>query len=188
MKSIRLRPDYFQNDHDLKNDQLKILVAELQKERNKALEANCRLRKANIEIAEKNKYISTINTKLEAMVAERTSDVHDLNRKIVRFAEYNAHRIRGPLARIIGLVQIMNLDFVNQKGLDREELEFCLQGLQKSATELDEMVGAVTKLLNENGVATKEGNISGRLLRSASLFLGSAWIEKIERITNIMIR
>ncbi len=153
---MKLSTDYFQNGNILKsNDQLKTLVADLQRERNEALEANCRLRKANLEL-------SSINAQLEAVIEKKSGDIHSLNRKIVRFAQYNAHRIRGPLARIIGLVQIINLDFMNKKIHDREQFEFCLQGLKKNATELDEMIKAVTMLLNENGVSAEEIEMSSR--------------------------
>jgi hypothetical protein len=136
MTAMKLGIDYFQNGNVLKNnDQLRVLVAELLKERNKVLEVNCRLRKANIEIARKNKYISSLNKQLEAEIAKKSSDIHYLNWKILRFAEYNAHRIRGPLARIIGLIQIMNFDFIDKKVND-QEFEFCLEGLKKSAREL----------------------------------------------------
>lgn len=140
-----------QNDHIMSNnDQLKALVEELQTEQNKVLEANRLLKKANSEIAKKNEYITTINTKLEAIVAERTNDIKELNKKIVHFAQYNAHRIRGPLARIIGLVQVMNFDFMSNETLDKEQSGFYIETLQENAHELDEMVRGVTALLSEN--------------------------------------
>lgn len=136
-------------------DQLKTLIAALRKERNEAREENCRLREANVEFARKNKHISSINAQLRAVIKKMTGDIHNLDQKIVRFAQYNAHRIRGPLARIIGLVQIMDLDFTNKKVHNRDQFEFCLQGLKKNATELDEMVKDVTRLLNENSVSAE---------------------------------
>jgi hypothetical protein len=101
---------------------------------------------------------------------------------------------------------------MNKKVHDRAQFEFCLQGLKKNATELDEMVKAVGTLLNENDVSLEKVEMSSHfqkyiakpirnlfylkkqsskgipyyhLLRYASLFLGSAWTEKIERIINL---
>lgn len=80
-----------------KKRELEILVAE----RTKDLEAQ------NEEILQQQNQIKQINASLEQTVKERTAQLEDQNRKLLDYAYFNAHKVRGPLARILGLTYLV---------------------------------------------------------------------------------
>ncbi len=127
------------------NNQLKILVTELKIERAQVLEINEKLEEANTEISAQSETIANYNEKLEAMVEERTKDILQLNEKLIEYSFVNSHKIRGPLARVLGLVYLMRLNQTN-KEIDCSEY---LDKLEISANELDYMVKELTIVLSE---------------------------------------
>ncbi len=68
---------------------------------------------------------------LERMVREQTDTLEKRNRQLAEFAFLNAHKMRGPLARILGLVEVFPL--TNSRAEEKE----CLQFIAQSAMELD---------------------------------------------------
>ncbi len=68
---------------------------------------------------------------LERMVREQTDTLEKRNRQLAEFAFLNAHKMRGPLARILGLVEVIPL--INSRDEEKEYLQFIAQ----SAMELD---------------------------------------------------
>lgn len=61
----------------------------------------------NQELALRQEETRAINDNLESMVDERTKESEKRNRELSEYAFINAHMLRGPLCRIIGLVNIM---------------------------------------------------------------------------------
>ncbi|UII31416.1 ATP-binding protein [Fulvivirga ulvae] len=83
---------------------------------------------------------------LEAKVDERTRDLNDAysqlvttNKNFDEFAYRSAHDLRGPLARILGLCHLGQLEVKDKKGL--EFLNF----LEKVAFEMDHMLGRLLR-------------------------------------------
>ena len=73
--------------------------------------------KLNEEINEKNEALKTmneeiqkINNNLEQSVKNRTERILDQNEKLIKYAFINSHEIRGPLARVLGLLYLINLE------------------------------------------------------------------------------
>ncbi len=87
---------------------------------------------------------------IEEKVTERTKEIAALNIKLTEYARYTSHELRAPLARILGLIGLMNMDFRGSGGrLDEEKQKFYIDKISSSATELDEKVRTVVLLLNE---------------------------------------
>ena len=86
------------------------LKTEYDKEHNKVLYFNNELKSVNEEITQQQRKIMLINENLENLVQERTQRINLLNEKIIKYAFFNAHNVRGHLARIMGLVNITNYD------------------------------------------------------------------------------
>jgi hypothetical protein len=61
----------------------------------------------NHELATRQEETRAINDNLEAMVDDRTLEVENKNRSLAEYAFINAHMLRGPLCRIIGLINLM---------------------------------------------------------------------------------
>ena len=98
----------------------------------------------NAEIAEKsenlermNEEIRMINENLETLVNRKTDQLLDQNEKLRRFGFVNAHKVRAPLARILGLITVL------KHARNRQEEAEIFGHLLLSATELD---GILTEL------------------------------------------
>ncbi|MEQ9168240.1 MAG: histidine kinase dimerization/phospho-acceptor domain-containing protein [Fulvivirga sp.] len=83
-----------------------------------------------------------MNTLLEQKVNERTKELLLKNKKLEDYAHYNSHNIRGPLARILGLIHLWETQSIQQS--EKEEM---LSRIEESAKELDEMVRKVNQML-----------------------------------------
>jgi tetratricopeptide (TPR) repeat protein len=59
------------------------------------------------ELTQANEEIKRINESLEAEVTLRAHKIEEQNKKLIDYAYFNAHNVRGPLARIMGLSMLM---------------------------------------------------------------------------------
>jgi tetratricopeptide (TPR) repeat protein len=104
-----------------------------------------RLNKANLESKESllklNLEINMMNENLERLVRERTEELKQQNQRLIEYAFFTAHEVRGPLARILGLVELSK---INQEPEDRVEI---LKRLEVSAYELDEIIRMINRKL-----------------------------------------
>ena len=104
-----------------------------------------RLNKANEESKESllklNLEINAMNENLERLVLERTEELKLQNQRLIEYAFFTAHEVRGPLARILGLVELSK---INQEPEDRIEI---LKRLEVSAYELDEIIRMINRKL-----------------------------------------
>jgi signal transduction histidine kinase len=122
---------------------------EFEKERKRVFEANEKLAEANAEVYAQNEVIASYNRSLEILVEERTKDIQSLNQKLIEYAFFNSHKVRGPLARILGLVYLIRLTTTNNKNESIHFVDDQIDMLEKSATELDDVIKAITVLLDE---------------------------------------
>lgn len=93
------------------------------------------------ELQAANEEIRSINNSLEFMVQERTVTLEERNRQLADFAFLNAHKMRGPLARILGLVDV--LKYTNSREQEKEYLGHIVQ----SAKELDQVIKTAASTL-----------------------------------------
>lgn len=100
-------------------------------------------------IKEQNRKIAGMNEVLEERVKQRTVELEDQNRKLSEYAFINSHLLRGPVSRILGLINLIKLEPVVQ------ELEL-MDHLTKSGTELDHIVKKITMALNDGVPLTIE--------------------------------
>ena len=92
--------------------------------------------------------IRKANASLEDKVHLRTLELEDRTRQLTRYAHMNAHNLRAPLARIMGLVYLMDKD------KDPEGKMLCM--LSDASIELDDVVRSMTKILQEDGFFSEE--------------------------------
>lgn len=117
-------------------------------------EAYKRLTETNIELIEKTHEIETqneellqsqenlfqLNTHLESIIDARTQEVKNQNEQLIRYAYANAHHVRGPVARVLGLIQLSKMD-VNL------DYPFLFQKIEEQTKEIDEVVKGINKEL-----------------------------------------
>lgn len=95
----------------------------------------------NEEISAQSEEIMRINENLEDMVQERTRELERKNKVLEEYAFINAHKLRSPVATILGL-----LNLISKTKLDDEALEINRR-LQLTADELDNIVRSITKTI-----------------------------------------
>lgn len=121
-------------DHQKKELMQKKLIVEQQKEEIAAQADN---------LMQLYKEITAINNNLEELVRARTEELADQNRRLAEYAFTNAHKLRGPLTRIMGLINIINIAPTVEEKLHYIDL------LNKATKQLDEVVHNIQKLVTE---------------------------------------
>jgi signal transduction histidine kinase len=114
----------------------------------KEIKARIALQLSNQEILEQNeeiqaqaKNIQKINNNLEHIVHLRTIDLEKKNKALEEYAFINAHKLRSPVASILGLVNL-----ISKTNLD-DEGQIILSHLEQSTVQLDTIVGSITKTI-----------------------------------------
>lgn len=93
------------------------------------------------ELASANEEIKRINGSLEQEVMIRSQKIEQQNKKLIDYAYFNAHNVRGPLARILGLSYLMERESTVSQ--IREYNAYLLV----AATELDNVIKDINSTL-----------------------------------------
>ncbi len=115
------------------------------------------LRNANIELQEKSNEIaaqneelrqiqdslSDLNTALEKTVNERTARIQSQNEILIKYSYTNAHHLRGPVARLLGLASICKLE-------SNPDYNFFIDKMFGQAKEIDEVIKQINSDLEQN--------------------------------------
>jgi ligand-binding sensor domain-containing protein len=103
----------------------------------------------NEEIMAQAEEIKGINENLEQLVHERTAELERKNQALEEYAFINAHKLRSPVASILGLVNL-----ISRTSLDHEGKEISNR-LKHSAEELDDIVRSITKAIEKGDKAPR---------------------------------
>ncbi len=95
------------------------------------------LQEQNAEIEAQSDEIKSINDNLELAVQERTRDLNQKNLALEEYAFITAHKLRAPLARILGLVALLE-----QINLNPED-HVIIDHLKQSSIDLDTIIHSV---------------------------------------------
>lgn len=96
------------------------------------------------ELKATNEEIEAINSNLERLVAERSERLLDQNQKLTDYAYFNAHKVRGPLARILGLINVF------EKELAQHTLHEYSTMLKQAGQELDKSINEINRILEKD--------------------------------------
>ena len=102
---------------------------------------NLEIRAQNQEIQLRGEEIRTINENLEALVNRRTAELEKKNKALEEYAFINAHKLRSPVASILGLINLLS------KTPLTDDSRAVVSHLQLSADKLDEIVNSITKAI-----------------------------------------
>jgi signal transduction histidine kinase len=156
--------------HDALNFKvLSTLQAELQQNASKIDQMNKDLIKVNTEIKDKNEELKAseeqllssseklrrINENLNQLVENRTAALKEQNEKLLQHAFINAHKVRGPLARILGMVDLFGKEVKLTTSADE-----MLYHLGASAQELDQVLREVRANLEAAEFNEKTGGLT----------------------------
>jgi ligand-binding sensor domain-containing protein len=136
-------------------DKLAALNEELRSSQEEVLAQRDKLAEKIEELAEKNNEIEHINANLEEIVDQRTKVLEDQNKRISEYAFINAHNLRGPLASILGLINLINQEkeHENRMALNKH--------LSKSAEALDQVVRSINRMLEKEFTDKSSGSKEG---------------------------
>ena len=97
----------------------------------------------NEEIMAQAEEIQGINENLEMLVKERTAELEKKNQALEEYAFINAHKLRGPVASILGLLNLL------AKASPEDDTRVIRDHLQHSANKLDDVVRSITKAIEK---------------------------------------
>lgn len=95
------------------------------------------------ELHANNKVTQEINTNLEKIVESRTLKITQQNTALRNYEFENSHSVRGPLARILGLISLMEVETLT------EDQKLLMARIDDSANELDEIIKNMSKILGK---------------------------------------
>jgi signal transduction histidine kinase len=107
----------------------------------KEIRARLALKASGEAIRMQAKEIKSINENLERLVQERTIELETKNKALEDAAFINAHKLRSPLASILGLVSLIKDQPMS------EDLQMMNSHLQESAEKLDDIVSSITEAI-----------------------------------------
>ena len=105
----------------------------------KLLENNLNLERLVKEIELKNKEIEGINSNQQSIIESRTQELQLKNKKLIELSHLNAHDLREPLSRVLGLLEITS------HLSDTDVREAILPQIKESAEELDTIIKRVVR-------------------------------------------
>ncbi|MEL7005030.1 MAG: hypothetical protein AAFN93_20170 [Bacteroidota bacterium] len=91
-----------------------------------------------------NNSLKTLNDQLEEKVNLRTKELKEKNKKLTEYAFINAHKLRAPVASIMGLVEL----FTNYKHTECQEQQIKVR-LKDTVSELEETIVEIRRKLEE---------------------------------------
>lgn len=105
------------------------------------IKARIALAKSKEEVQAQAEEIKSINENLESLVLKRTLELERKNKALEEYAFINAHKLRSPVASILGLINLMKK---SELGSDTEAI---MKHMVESGERLDEVVGSITRAI-----------------------------------------
>jgi signal transduction histidine kinase len=95
----------------------------------------------NEELKTQQEEIKAINENLENIIKEHTRGIEIKNRELAEYAFINAHMLRAPLSRILGLTSLIEMDFPAHSHHE-------IRNIKSLAHEMDVVVRKINEVLN----------------------------------------
>jgi len=103
-----------------------------------------KLKEANNTIAEQNEEILAYNEDLERKVRSRTQDIVKYGKQMEKYAYLTSHELRAPLARLLGLGHLLEINRQDEK---KDEI---VEKIVMAANELDTIIHEINLTLEES--------------------------------------
>ena len=122
----------------------KLILETRVEERTKEIQSKTEeIQAQNEEIMAQAEEIQGINENLEMLVKQRTAELEKKNQALEEYAFINAHKLRSPVASILGLLNILS------KCDPSDDTRVIRQHLQESAEKLDAVVRSITEAIEK---------------------------------------
>ncbi|HTH57907.1 MAG TPA: hypothetical protein VL728_17790 [Cyclobacteriaceae bacterium] len=116
--------------------------ATLESQHLELIEKSNEIETQNEELVQSHENLNNVNMHLESLVHERTKEVQKRSEQLIRFAYSNAHDVRGPVARVLGLIQLSKME----ADLD---YPFLFKKIEEQTKEIDEAVKGINRELEK---------------------------------------
>lgn len=117
-------------------------------------ESNQQLLVMNEELTSTTEEVRALNDNLEKIVQSRTEKINEQFKQLEKYAHMNSHEVRGPLARILGLISLIKMDettlvtsvLIEKLAIASEELDAIIRKMNRLLeTELPKNAEHTTK-------------------------------------------
>ena len=125
----------------MQHDELLTLNEEIRAQQDEVVSQRDLLAEKNTSIETLNQEITGINQNLEKLVADRTAALKEQNDRLEEYAFINAHKLRAPVASIMGLIYLL------QKEVPAGDEKKLIGYLKKSSDELDQVIRSISDTL-----------------------------------------
>ncbi|MCX2743931.1 GAF domain-containing protein [Mangrovivirga sp. M17] len=99
------------------------------------------------ELLKKKREIEELNEELEEKVRQRTVELEELNHQLMDYAFLNSHVIRGPVCRVVGLNNVLNMSD------DEAEKKYLISQIIQTVKEIDEVTHKASTILTNGTVS-----------------------------------
>lgn len=96
----------------------------------------------NQKLKEQQAELNAIRDNLQEITSLKIREVHRKTETLKEYAFINAHHVRGPLARILGLITLIELENPDQQKSD------ALNEIKREAHEMDGIIGRITDVIS----------------------------------------
>lgn len=107
------------------------------------IKARIALAKSREEIRSQAEEIRSINENLESLVLKRTIELERKNKALEEYAFINAHKLRSPVASLLGLINLLT------KTKSVNDVAPIIEHMVKSGDTLDEVVRSITRAIEK---------------------------------------
>jgi tetratricopeptide (TPR) repeat protein len=132
-------------------DELMTLNEEIRAQQEDLMISRDALADKNASIESMNQRMIDINRDLEQVVAERTEALQKQNEQLLSYAFINAHKLRAPLARVMGLTHLLTIS------TQSDEQRKIVKLLDDATLELDDVTKSITEVV-EKGITSLPNN------------------------------
>ena len=119
------------------------ITAELKQAHFEVIEKSNEIEAQNEELIQSQEKLNTLNQYLGQTVEERTQQVTLQNDKLLKYAYTNAHEVRGPIARVLGLLQLNKVD-------PTIDSSFILEKIEHETKEIDSIITKINVELEKS--------------------------------------
>lgn len=119
-----------------RNNKILALNEEIKKQRDSSIEKS-------IKIESLHKELSEINKSLEYTIEQRTEALKDQTKHMEAYAFITAHKLRAPLARVLGIVNLL------ERNIPMQEQKLLLEHLKNASGELDSVIRSLSHALQQ---------------------------------------
>jgi signal transduction histidine kinase len=103
----------------------------------------------NEELKSSHEKLHEANQRLESLVEEKSENIKKQHQKLIHYAHANSHHVRGPIARLLGLVQLLKLD-------PAANYPWFFEKVEGEANEIDQITRNISRDLDDLGIEKEE--------------------------------